>query len=91
MSSATIVNVKDLTIEEIHNLKVKETVRIESNGNIINDSWIDIPTKLSELFGDFINKLWSKSFYKCFEFNKDNKKYSLWHGNTKWFSLTRLE
>lgn len=91
MALETIINVDKLTLNDIESLEIKQTIKIESNGDIVNDTWQDIPDKLSILLGNFIQGLWKKSWCHCFHFQYKNKKYSLWHGNTKWFSLTRIE
>ena len=91
MGCEIVINITNLDMEKINNLEIGKPITLESNGKIINDTWDDIPKKLSEIFGDFINELWDRAYYKCFKFDIDGKRYSLWHGNTKWFTLKRLE
>ncbi len=85
-----IIKVSDLNINDIQSLGLKETITIESQGKIVMDTWEDIPKVLDIFFEDNVCELWENSWTKCFKLNLSNKVFSLFHGNTKWFSLTRI-
>lgn len=85
-----VVNVSDLVLDDIAGLGVAETLKIESNGKIIEDTWEDIPLKLSSLMEGSVISICGGSSNTCIRFYYNDKTYDLSNGNTRLFSLTRV-
>ena len=82
------------TKENIQNIDIKETVVVYSESEkICNGSYIDILPKIKQLgFSCNDNEVLNHIQYGSngVEMKLGNKVFTLWNGNTKKFSITRL-
>lgn len=85
-----VIKIGDLTKEQVMGVDVREEIKLESSGGIVNGDYWDIPEIMDKVLDINLTENWS-IYRDQYYFEIDNRVYTLCHGNTRWFTLIRLE
>ena len=75
---------------KIEKLNIGESLNIESEYKVTGGNYTDVRDNLAETFGEELINDWNMSVYRK-KLKLQDKVFELLHGNTRFFSIKRIE